>query len=167
MAYSGKYRVRNRDKYKGNPDNIVFRSMWEAHTFKWCDENPNVKKWSSEEFFIPYFYEADKKWHRYFVDLKITFNDGRTLIVEIKPDKETKPPKRPDKSKRYINESLTYVKNMNKWKAADRYAKDNNYEFQIWTEKTLQKMKILPMLKPLGKLQPLAPFRKKSKKSYK
>ena len=53
---------------------------------------------------------------------------------------------------------------MNKWKAAENYAKDNNYQFQIWTEHTLQKMKILPMLKPLGKLEPLTPFRKKKRK---
>lgn len=164
MAYSGKYKVRNRDKYKGDPDNVIYRSMWEAHAFKWCDEHPKIKNWSSEEFYIPYFYEADKKWHRYFVDLKISFKDGETLIVEIKPDKETKPPKKPDRSKRYISESLTYVKNQCKWKAAEKFAKDNKYEFQIWTEHTLHRLGIMSQLKPLGKLKPLAPFRKKKSK---
>ena len=167
MAYSGKFKVTKPRKYKGDPNTVVYRSMWEHHCFKWCEQNPNVKTWSSEETIIPYFYDVDKKYHRYFVDLKINFKDGKTIIVEIKPDKETRPPKKPDKSKRYLNESLTYVKNMNKWKAANEFAKDRGWEFQIWTEKTLMKMGILTMLKPLGKMKPLTPFRKKKKKQYK
>ncbi len=161
MAYSGRYKVKNRKKYKGDADNVVFRSMWERHCFKWCDENPNIKSWSSEEVVIPYFYDVDKKYHRYFMDLKITFKDGKTILVEIKPEKETVPPKRPDKSKRYINEAMTYVKNMNKWEAASKFAKDNNWGFQIWTEKTLTKMGIMP--KQIKPLKPLKPIRKKKK----
>lgn len=161
MAYSGRYKVKNRKKYKGDADNVVFRSMWERHCFKWCDENPNIKSWSSEEVVIPYFYDVDKKYHRYFMDLKITFKDGKTILVEIKPEKETLPPKRPDKSKRYINEAMTYVKNMNKWEAASKFAKDNNWGFQIWTEKTLTKMGIMP--KQIKPLKPLKPIRKKKK----
>ena len=119
MAYSGTYKVKNKSKYKGDSDNVVYRSMWERHCFVWCDNNPNIKEWSSEEVVIPYFWDIDKRYHRYFMDLKITFTNGQTLLVEIKPEKETKPPKRPDKSKRYINEAMTYVKNQNKWQAAD------------------------------------------------
>jgi len=161
VAYSGRYKVKNRKKYKGDADNVVFRSMWERHCFKWCDENPNIKSWSSEEVVIPYFYDVDKKYHRYFMDLKITFTNGKTILVEIKPEKETLPPKRPDKSKRYINEAMTYVKNMNKWEAASKFAKDNNWGFQIWTEKTLTKMGIMP--KQIKPLKPLKPIRKKKK----
>ena len=119
MAYSGKYVVKHKSKYKGDVDNVVYRSMWERHCFYWCDHNPNIKSWSSEETVIPYFYDVDKRYHRYFMDLKITYKDGRTILVEIKPEKEIQPPKKPDRSKRYIRESLTYVKNMNKWEAAN------------------------------------------------
>ncbi len=167
MAYSGKFKITKPQKYKGDPTNVIYRSMWEHNAFKWCENNPQVKSWSSEEIIIPYYYDVDKRYHRYFMDLKVNFKDGKTLLVEIKPDKETKPPKRPDKSKRYLNEAMTYVKNQNKWKAADSFAKDRGWEFQIWTEKTLMKMGILPKLKPLGKMKPLTPFRKKSKKTYK
>ena len=39
---------------------------------------------------------------------------------------------------------------MNKWKAAESYAKDRGWTFEIWTEKTLIKMGIMPkQLKPL------------------
>ena len=160
MAYSGKYKVKNISKYRGDPDKIVYRSSWEKACFNWCDQNPDIKYWSSEEVVVPYKYDVDKKYHRYFVDLKIGYNDGRTILVEIKPDKETAPPKRPDKSKRYIGEALTYVKNMNKWEAANSFAKDRGWEFQIWTEKTLREMKILKALKPL---KPLKPYRKRKK----
>jgi hypothetical protein len=61
---------------------------------------------------------------------------------------------------------MTYVKNINKWEAADKVAKDNGWEFRIWTEDELNAMKILPKStrKTPGKLKKLAPhkpFRKK------
>jgi len=161
MAYSGKYKIKNRSKYKGDPDKVVYRSSWEKAAFNWCDTESTVESWSSEEVVVPYYWDVDKKYHRYFVDLKITYTNGKTHLIEIKPDKETRPPKRPDKSKRYINEALTYTKNACKWEAAITYAEDRGWKFEIWTENTLQRMNILKKLKPL---KPLAPFRKKPKK---
>jgi hypothetical protein len=160
MAYSGKFKPKNVDKYMGDYTNIVYRSMWERHCFKWCDENPMVVRWSSEETVIPYFYDVDKKYHRYFVDLKIVMGGGSTFLIEIKPQKETEPPKRPDRSKRYISESLTYVKNMNKWEAASKYAQERGWKFQIWTEDTLKQMGIMTKdlpktIKPMKKMKPL------------
>jgi len=160
MAYRGKYKVKNMKKYRGDPDNVIYRSMWERHCFKWCDENSFIVEWSSEEIVIPYYYDIDKKYHRYFVDLKIKTKEGKVILIEIKPDKETKPPKYPGRqTRRYITEGMTYVKNQNKWKAAESFAKDRGWQFQIWTEHTLEKMGIKP--KPLKKLPP---FKKKKKK---
>lgn len=165
MAYSGRYKVKNIKKYKGDYNNVVYRSLWEKHVFNWCDSNPKVKRWSSEELIIPYYYDVDKRYHRYFPDILIEM-ESKTILVEIKPAKETEPPKRPDKSKRYINESLTYIKNMNKWEAANEYCKDRGWEFQIWTENTLQEMKLLqkPVPGKLKPLKPMKPYRKKRKK---
>mgnify|MGYP003625166841 CR=1 FL=1 len=168
MAYSGRYKVKSRSKYKGNPDNVVFRSLWERNAFKWCDDTKEVKYWVSEEVVIPYLWEVDKKYHRYFMDLKITFTNGNTILVEIKPEKETKPPAfNGKKTKRYINEGLTYIKNMNKWSAAQEYAADRGWGFEIWTENKLSIMGILPKpkktIKPIKKLKPL-PAPKKRKK---
>ena len=157
-TYSGKYKVKDPSRYKGDHTNVVYRSMWERQCFAWCENNSEIKEWSSEEIVVPYYYEIDKKYHRYFIDLKITFNNGKTILVEIKPEKETTPPKRPDKTKRYLNEALTYVKNQNKWQAANEFAKDRGWEFQIWTEKTLEKLNILP--KALKPLKPLKPVKK-------
>ena len=168
MAYSGRYQVLNPKKYRGDHSNVIYRSLWERDTFKWCDLNPKIKYWSSEETVVPYFYDVDKKYHRYFVDIKITFTDGRTILVEIKPEKETAPPTGPKRTKKYITEGLTYVKNMNKWEAAESYCKDRGWKFQIWTEKTLQEMGLMTkpvpgkIKKPLKRLPPYR--RKKSKK---
>lgn len=164
MAYSGRYQVMNTNKYQGDPTKVVYRSLWEKYCFLWCDSNPKIKMWSSEEVVIPYYYDVDKKYHRYFVDLKIVYEDNKTVLVEIKPDKETKVPQGQKRTKRYINESLTYIKNMNKWAAAQEYCKDRKWDFQIWTEDTLIEMGLLPKKMP-GKikkpLKRLPPYRKK------
>jgi len=166
MAYSGKYIPKNLNKYRGDPSAIRYRSLWERQCFVWCDSHPDIKSWSSEEIVVPYYWDIDKRYHRYYVDLKITFKNGTTLLVEVKPDKETKPPKNPNKSKRYIGEAMTYVKNINKWEAANTYAKDRGWEFVIWTENDLKRMGIMKEEKKskLKPLKPMKPFRKKSKK---
>ena len=163
MAYSGRYKVKNPKKYQGDYTAVVYRSLWEKHAFKWCDDNPKVKKWSSEEVIIPYLYEVDKRYHRYFMDLKLIMEDGTTWLVEIKPDKERKPPTGRNNTKRYLNEAMTFVKNQNKWSAAEEFAKDRGWHFVIWTEKNEPLKSLIPKstkpLKPLKKT--LKPFRKK------
>lgn len=166
--YQGIYKPKNPEKYRGNASNIVYRSGWEKACFVWCDKNPNIVEWSSEEIVIPYLYEVDRKYHRYFVDLKIKTKGGDIILIEIKPKKETEPPKGSKKTKRYVTEGLNYVKNMNKWEAAEKYAKKKGWKFQIWTEETLQKMGILKTVgKVPGKLKPLRRPKKKPKKRAK
>ena len=139
MAYSGRYPVKNIEKYQGDPTKVFYRSLWERQVFKWCEMNSQVVKWSSEEIVIPYKCKTDNKIHRYFVDLKITLANGRTYLIEIKPKKETKPPVRPARqTKKYLNEVFTYVKNQSKWEAAEEYCMARGWEFSIWTEDTLK-----------------------------
>ena len=138
-TYKGKYRVKNIKKYEGDPSNCVFRSLWERQAFRWLDEHPKVIKWSSEEVVVPYKCKTDGKMHRYFTDLKIKMADGKTYLIEIKPETQTKEPKiRSKKTKKYINEVLTYVKNQSKWEAAQEYCENRGWIFQIWTESTLK-----------------------------
>jgi len=145
----------------GNHKNVVYRSLWERHCFKWCDESSQIVGWGSEEVVIPYLYEVDRKYHRYYMDLKIVYATGKTVLVEIKPQKETVPPVGQRRTKKYITEGLTYVKNMNKWKAAQEYAADRGWHFEIWTEKTLEQMGIMP--KSTKMLKPLKPFIRRKK----
>ena len=161
MAYSGKYKPKNPKKYNGDHTNIVFRSMWERHCFKWCDDNPKVKGWSSEEIVVPYYYDGDKRYHRYFPDLKIVLED-RTILVEIKPDKETKPPTGSKRTKRYITEAFTICQEYEQMGSRQTVLQRIVIgEFQVWTEHTLQKMGIMP--KPLKKFKAARSCEKKEK----
>lgn len=126
------------EKYVGDPTNIIMRSSWETMFAGWCDKNPSIVKWSSEETIIPYRCPTDQKIHRYFVDFKIVLKDGRTYLVEVKPLKQLSPPEFPGrKTQRYLTESLTFMKNQAKWEAAKNYCKDRGWEFKIITEKEL------------------------------
>lgn len=166
MAYSGRYKVKNPLKYKGNASGVIYRSMWEKYCMMYFDAHSDVASWSSEEVVIPYLYEVDRKYHRYFMDFKVTWKDGTTTLIEVKPNKETKPPTGNKRTKRYISEGYTYVKNINKWEAAAEYAKDRDWKFEIWTEIELTKMGIMPKkLKPLKKMKPFT--RKKCTKQKK
>ena len=139
MTYKGKYRVKNIDKYAGDHTKIKYRSMWERNAMKWCDTGTErVTRWSSEEVVVPYLWSVDKRWHRYYVDLLIEL-DGEIILIEIKPKKETVPPKVPArKTKKYINEVTTYIKNQDKWKYAEAYAKKRGWRFEIWHEDVLK-----------------------------
>jgi len=159
VAYSGRYTIKNPEKYAGDHKNVIYRSLWEKYCFKWADTNKDIKSWSSEEVVVPYVFDGDDRWHRYFVDMKITFKNGKTILVEIKPHKETKKPAYPGRrTKRFLNESMTYVKNQNKWKAAEKYAKKRGWQFVIWTEHELEKMGLMPKAR-----KKLKPFPKKKK----
>ena len=142
-TYKGKFTPKNKDKYKGDHTKIVYRSLWERQAFRWCDSSPRVIAWSSEEVVVPYLYQVDNKMHRYYVDLLVKFTDGSVVLVEIKPKKETMAPKVPKrKTKRYLEEVTTYIKNTNKWQAADAYAKKRGWKFEVWHEDTLKSMGI-------------------------
>jgi hypothetical protein len=41
------------------------------------------------------------------------------------------------KTKKYLEESATYLINQSKWKAATEFCKDHGWEFKILTEKDL------------------------------
>jgi len=143
MAYRGKFTPKNPQKYVGDVKGIVYRSLWERNTFRWIDANANIVAWNSEEVVVPYICGTDNKVHRYYMDLWFKTSDGKTYIVEIKPKKQTQPPKEPKrKTRRYIKESLTYIKNQSKWEAASEFAADRGWHFQVWTEDTLKSMGI-------------------------
>ena len=143
MSYNGKYRPRHPKKYKGDPTNIVYRSLWEKKFMNYCDITESVNEWQSEEFWIPYRSPLDNRVHRYFPDFLIKYQDNngrrRIMVVEIKPKKETKMPvTNPKKrTKSWAYSVRTYAVNQSKWKAAREYCRDRNYEFKIMTEDDL------------------------------
>ena len=137
----GKFTSQNPQKYNGNPDNIIYRSSWELRCMKWFDDNPNIIWWSSEELAIPYYSPVDKRMHRYFPDfiIKVKRKDDTimTYVVEVKPEAQTKKPTQKRKTKNFLRESITYVVNQMKWKAADEFCHAHGWQFKIVTEKDL------------------------------
>ena len=142
MSYKGKYQPSFPKKYKGDPTNIVYRSLWERTFMKYCDTNENILEWFSEEIAVPYRSPIDNKIHRYFPDfyIKVKESNGsiKKYIIEIKPKKQTvEPIPQKRKTKGYIYEVYEYAKNQAKWKAAEEWCADKGYEFKVLTEDEL------------------------------
>tara|TARA_B100000886_G_scaffold237969_1_gene166737 strand:- start:4016 stop:4450 length:435 start_codon:yes stop_codon:yes gene_type:complete len=142
MSYKGKYYPSYPRKYKGDPTNIIYRSLWERKFMVYCDKNDNILEWASEEIAIPYRSPIDNRVHRYFPDfyMKVKERGGkvRRYVIEVKPAKQTKPPVKPKRqTKGYIREAYEYAKNQAKWKMAREFCADRQWEFKVVTEKEL------------------------------
>ena len=142
MAYRGKYYPSHPKKYKGDPTNIIYRSLWERKFMVYCDKNTNILEWASEEIAIPYRSPIDNRVHRYFPDfyMKVKEVNGKIkrYVIEVKPAKQTKPPTKPKRqTKGYIREAYEYAKNQAKWKRAREFCADRMWEFKVVTEKEL------------------------------
>ena len=143
MSYRGKYKVKKPEKYDGDYTNVIYRSLWERQFFRWCENNDDVVRWSSESVIIPYICQTDRKPHRYFMDVKVRFKNGKTYLIEIKPECQVLPPVKGKKRKdKFLKEVLTYGKNQSKWEAAEKYCNQRGWEFKIFTEKTLKSLGI-------------------------
>ena len=139
MAYRGKYYPSFPRKYKGDPTNIIYRSLWERKFMVYCDKNAKILEWGSEEMALPYISPHDSRVHRYFPDfyIKVQENTGKIkrYLIEVKPLKQTTKPKKPKRqTKGYIREAFEYARNQAKWKAAREYCADRMWEFKVITE---------------------------------
>ena len=137
-SYKGIYQPINPKKYVGNHNNIVYRSNLEKKFMLYCDRNPDILNWASEELAIRYYSPLDKKYHRYFPDFVVKTVNNDKYMIEIKPSRQAVKPKPPKKkTKSYMRESFEYIKNQAKWSAAKEYCEDNGMQFKIITEKDL------------------------------
>ena len=140
MSYKGWFKPKNPKKYNGDPNNIVYRSSWELRVMKYLDEHPSVIWWASEELPIPYKSPIDQRVHRYFPDFiaRIKQSDKETTIVlEVKPYKQTQKPVQKRKTKKFLQEAVAYAVNQEKWRAADLFCKEHGWKFKLITEKEL------------------------------
>jgi hypothetical protein len=137
----GIYKPKNPKKYIGAVP--VYRSMMELKAFRYLDNNPNVLSWSSESVVVPYVSPADGNIHRYFVDLvaKLQSKDGtiKKLLIEVKPERQTKPPVESAKKKQktLIYEKYHWAINQAKWDAARKWCEKKGYTFIILNENHL------------------------------
>ena len=135
--YKGKFKVKNPQKYKGNPSNIIYRSLMELRFMKWCDSSEKILQWSSEEVIIPYISPIDNKRHRYFPDFLIQTAKG-WFLIEVKPQIESRPPKKKlmenlnlKKKRRYMKSVRTWLVYEAKWEAAKKVCEVKGWTFEI------------------------------------
>jgi len=133
---------RNSEKYTGTYP-IVVRSTWERMFMQWLDANPNVIEWKSESTYIKYFDPVYNRWRRYYPDFLICLRDNNGNIqrhlIEIKPYKETVPPRfgKGDSQRTKMIKEANYKRNKAKFKAAIEYCRQMGYGWKILTEREL------------------------------
>lgn len=148
-AKKGIYLLNNPHKYigtltkDGTQEGVLFRSSWEERMYYYMDHNKNIVEWSAESVIIPFLFTLDGKVHRYYPDIycKVNTRDGiKKYIFEVKPEWQTVEPQKPknrslERKKRFEKEMYTFVKNRDKWNAAEEWCKKNDHEFMVLTEK--------------------------------
>ena len=137
----GTFKPKNQSKFMGTT--ARYRSGLELKFMKFCDNNPNVLKWGSENVIVPYISPLDNRTHKYYVDNYVEIREGNKIkkyLIEIKPSRQTKKPSTNYKKKSHLlYETKMWVINQEKWKAAVVWAKRRGIEFKIITEKDLPK----------------------------
>lgn len=144
----GYFKPAHPDKYIGDPSKIIFRSSWEFKFLKWCDHSPTIIRYSSEPVGIPYYSPLDERGHVYYVDFYIVTKDNsgneQAWLIEVKPNKYTKPPVAPARmtnkqTANYVYAAKQFVVNQAKFEAAKEFASVRGLKFGIITENFLFK----------------------------
>ena len=121
---------------------IISRSSWERMFMQYCDLTRDILEWSSENIAIPYYDPVKQRNRRYYPDFWVKIQERNRInryIIEIKPERETRPPlKRGKKTRKTLRtQQLTYLTNKAKWKAAEQYCRKLRFGFKILTERNL------------------------------
>ena len=129
----GIYDVQNPEKYVGGRP-PYYRSSWELVFCRFCDENPNVIKWASENIKIPYQHPLTGKYTNYVPDFMVQYIDKNERqhveLIEIKPSGQTTM-EAAGKSQR--NQAAVAV-NTAKWAQAAEWCKQQGIHFRVVNE---------------------------------
>jgi hypothetical protein len=128
-----KFPMKNPDKYVGHK-HPIYRSSWEWHFMKMCDDHPSITHWGSENIRIPYIDPLTNKNTHYFPDFFIVYEDKhgnkQAEVVEIKPKNQM--------IQEFVGKNVynqaQFVKNKAKWAAATAWCKQNGLRFRVINE---------------------------------
>jgi len=140
----GRYFPKNRDKYVGNINNIVYRSSWELSFMKFLDHNPSILNWGSEIIAVPYLKPTTGRIHKYYPDFWVKYKDKAGTIIqeviEVKPEKYTKQPTTVGKNKKtQLYEAVAWAINKAKWKHARLFCDKYGMRWRVVTEREIFK----------------------------
>ena len=99
---------------------LFYASSYEKRAMEILETNTSVRAYENCKFFINYTDPEKGKTHNYFPDIAVEYTNGSKKIIEVKPEYRLLDPK-----------------NLAKFSAAKEYCKQNNLEFEVWTEKDL------------------------------
>ena len=137
----GYYNIKNIEKYlcSKNGKRPFCRSSWEFKFCSYLDNSPYIKKWGSECIAIPYYDTVKQKSRKYFPDFYFEKITGEKFVVEIKPHRETRPPRNGKKKskKTMLHETQVYETNQCKWSQTEKFCQERGFIFKIITEKQL------------------------------
>lgn len=102
---------------------ITYRSSWERDVMICLEKCVDVIEYYGDNYLcIPYSIKGST--HRYWPDFTIKMKNNKTFIIEIKPI-----------------DQVTWEINQYKWKSAVAYCLARQWEFQVWTQKHIRKIK--------------------------
>lgn len=134
----GYFPINESKKYLGTGP-VIYRSSWEKKFCLYCERNPDVLHWASEPISIKYFSLVDHNYHNYFPDYLIKLSNGKTILIEVKPQSQLQKPTEPKRKTIKAIESYkwsfnTYLVNLSKYRAAKEFAIARGWDFMYVTE---------------------------------
>ena len=109
---------------------VIFRSGLELEFINYCENHPSIKRWASEPIKIKYYSRLNGKEMNYYPDFVVEKTNGSRIIVEIKPKSQTYKPTVYDN----LWSKEAWIKNMDKWTAAYKFAKEHKMSFIVVCE---------------------------------
>jgi hypothetical protein len=104
-----------------------YRSGWECKYMIYLDSNPDVVSWSYEKLAIEYISnKKSQKKRKYYPDFQVEYNDGKKVVVEIKPSRKL--------------QQTTVIK---KIKAAIEWCAHHDVDYKVLTEIELKDLGII------------------------
>lgn len=108
-----------------NNINITYRSSWEESVFLWLDKNEEVSSYECEKLRLKYKDPKNNSLDKIYIpDILLKYKNGKEILVEIKP-------------KAFFNDPI----NIEKFKAAKEYCKQNNIDFEIWSDDKIEEIR--------------------------
>jgi len=102
---------------------IHYRSSWERDVMICLEKCVDIDEYYGDDHLcIPYNLHGST--HRYWPDFTVKLRGGDTIILEIKPEDQTE-----------------WEINQFKWKYAVEYCNARQWDFQVWTQKYIRKIK--------------------------
>lgn len=119
----------HRGEYTSTKSGSIFhyRSGWELKIMQFLDADPKVESWSYEKIVIEYVSNIrTKKKRRYYPDFYVTYSDGHSEVIEVKPSRKLK--------QRIVEKKI---------EAAKIWCSEKKIEFRIITEKQMKELNLL------------------------